>query len=226
MERKKIDALNALERLEIGGKRGQTVAGQGEPRDHDMADPDRFSMLFAVIKRGERVPVGVSGQIAAERIVQSLDVQQEHVGKVDDGSRTGKRIGTRGVDCRVQIFRTAAEEDVGSELRLGQRFSARKGHPAAQEIAAGYDFFHDLAGSDGASVAEFPGIGIVAIPAPQRTALKKNDEAHPRSVKRTETFIRMNASGDAVFHDQNRLWKVLLTTSSCCSRVSLMKLTA
>ena len=174
-----------------------------------MPDPDRPGGLFAIIQCGKGVAVVAAGQFAAEGRIERLDVEQKQIRPVDDRPGAFQGDGTGGVERGVETGPRTPFEDVAGEFRLHQRFSARQRDAAgADEVPAGFDFTDHFGGGDFHAAPQFPGVGIVAVAASQRTALQEYDETHSRAVQRTEALKRMHPAGHA-FHR---------TLRTCCGR--------
>ena len=76
------------------------------------------------------------------------------------------------------------------------------------------------------SAKHFPRIRVVTAAATQVAALQKDYESDTRTVERAKTLERVYAP-DVCFCIRHTVsWKVRLITSFCCSRESLLKLTA
>ncbi len=129
---------------------------------------------------------------------------------------------TGGIEAGIDSLFVAKPEYLSAELSLHEGFAAGKGDAAllAEIFAVSLRSFHYILGSILSSRHRVPGIGIMAAPASEGTARKERYEAYPRAVYCTETLYGMDLS----YHTDS--WNVLEITSFCCSRESLLKLTA
>ena len=124
----------------------------------------------------------------------------------------------------MQTQRPAAPEQRAGERRLHQRFAAGDGDAASQAQKAGqrFDLGHGLVDRDRPAVMQLPGVRVMTVQAAELAAGQEEDQPDARPVSRRATLYRMQVA--TVAHIAP--WKVRLITSSCCSRVSLMKFTA
>ena len=208
----------------------ELVRIQGIAGHQHMPDPYLLAGLFAVIQSGKGVFVGFSGQRPAILRVNVLDVQQKHVRQINGMPGLGQGNGAAGVNGGVEALLPAKRQQILTECRLHQRLSAGKGHASPQQKAAlTADLLHYLGRRHAQSLLLLPGIWIVTVQAPEGTAGQKYHKADAGAVHCAEAFQGMQIAGghgDSSFRDYIRVWKVRWITSSCCSRVSLMKLTA
>ena len=122
--------------------------------------------------------------------------------------------GVRGVDV-------LALDDCDGAVK--ERFSAAECHAsAALEISFITQYlFYKVARFRERAARKRLRVGVVAIGALKGATLKEHGIANARSVQGRKTLFRMNGS----LHHKLE-WKVRLMTSCCCSRLSLLKLTA
>lgn len=149
-------------------------------------------------------------------------VKKHHVGMGEKLPYFIVKDDTGGIEAGVDLLFVAKPEYLSAELSLHERLAAGEGDAAflAEIFAVSFRSFHYILGSILSSRHRVPGIGIMAAPASEGTARKERYEAYPRAVYCTETLYGMDLS----YHTDS--WNVLEITSFCCSRESLLKLTA
>ena len=128
-------------------------------------------------------------------LVDVLDIEEHKVG---DLQKLVKRASVRillcgegcggGIEAGMHALGFEAGKQFGEEGKLQHGLAARRRHAAlGAEIALVFEgFFDGVFHRNFPAAANLPGVGIVAVLAAHRAALKEDDEADARTVDRAE----------------------------------------
>ena len=192
-----------FKRVDKGAGTFEVLLAVGYAGDEHLPYPYILAVIRKVPCKRQLVFVARAGELPAPLAVYVLDVEKEQVGIFQKFCvllqalfACGVEGDSRRVDGGMHAVRFQQAKKFGNEVDLQQRFAARYGHPAA---AAPVVFVAQRApchlfGGIFAAAARVPAVGIVAVFAPERTALHEYHIAYPRAVDRAETFEGMDTS--------------------------------
>ena len=159
-----------------------------------MPDPHLCPELVHVPCAGEDVLVRDAGELLVLLGVDMLDVEHHEIGAPHQPveCREPRRIiierPARGVEAGVDAVLFEEFEELRDELKLQQRLAAAHRNAAlvspVRLVADG--LIHDVLCVPELPLADFPGVGVVAVAAAHAAALHEDDEAHPGPVNGAE----------------------------------------
>ena len=134
--------------------------------------------------------------------IDVLDVQQNHIRRIDNAFRIFVEIRSAGIDGASYTFRFKRFYGFDQKLSLYEGFPSGKGHAAVFSIIWDSPFcaVNDFIDIDFSPAAEIPRIRIVTISAPSRTTLHKEHRSYTRSVDGPESLYRMQSAFQHFYH--------------------------
>ena len=194
-----------------------------DPGHDDRAQPKPLFALQAVIEKFERALDPSADKFFIALFIGHLYVENDQLARVHSRPNTLRNLdGARGVE------RAAYAESGEFSLAFENKFGINERLPAAESDSAAAleislvtpDLGDEFVRLDGRPARKRARVGIVTIYAVERAALEEHGIAYARPVQGRKALFRMQRR----FHRLE--WKVRLMTSCCCSRLSLLKLTA
>ena len=214
--------LHAGDRLQPGDEGahiGQVDFIIGDAGNQHVADPQFLAVVGEVLRHGEDVRVAVAGEVAVERVVVLLQVEDEQVGDGQQLVKAAHPVGVLrieglpgGVDGGVHAVLFQEAEGLGHEVHLQQRFAAGEGHAAV--LLPVVFVAHQLLAQLGRrhvdeAVAGVPGVRVVAELAAQRAAVQEHGAADAGAVHQREGLEGMDPA-NRVAHQHVSLVRFLL----------------
>lgn len=253
--RQDLDLLHGLQFVDELPGRDELFVGVGEARYEDVADPHRDAVVTEVARTVEDVPVRPAGQGLMLLVVDFLDVEEDRVRDLgqclelrDKWLFAGKRL-RRGVEAGADAACLCLLEELEHEVDLYERVAAADGDAAllTPVLAVALCVVEELVRGAHVVALQGPGVRIVAVAAAHVTALQKDRISDARAVHGAEGLDGVNCTFDGFCHSSSLknmrecyplphlvfitlyyrdLCSVLEITSSCCSLVRSMNLTA
>ena len=168
----------------------------GDAGDDHMADPERDVFALQILREREDALIAVAGQFPVRVGIDVLNVQHDQVGHVHQRVELlivrafPLAVGDAGgVDAGVNVLFLGQAEELQHEVDLQERLAAGDGDAAVfVELAVALKLADDLLRGHPVSLADLPGIRIVAVLAAHGAALREHHKAQARAVHRAEAL--------------------------------------